>query len=71
MKSEHLEKRFGIIAVEKGFVTPAQVLDAMEIQFMENMEQRRHRSIGEILSKQGLLTQSQVKEVLESMDIPI
>ena len=71
MTSEHLEKRFGIIAVEKGFVTPAQVLDATEIQVTENMEQRRHRTIGEILLKQDVTTQSQIKEVLESMDIPI
>lgn len=71
MRKEHLEKPFGIIAVEKGYITPAQVLPAMEMQLKENMEKRTHRSVGEILVDMGYLNRSQCKEVLASIDIPI
>ena len=71
MSKEHVEKRFGIIAVEKGCITPAQVLEAMEIQVKENLEKRTHRSIGEILIELGYMTRLELKEILASMDIPI
>ena len=71
MSKEHLEKRFGIIAIEKGFVTPSQVLEAMETQLTENMHKNLHRSLGEILVEKGHMKRSQVKEVLSSMDMPI
>ncbi|MBN2124055.1 MAG: hypothetical protein JW821_07165 [Deltaproteobacteria bacterium] len=66
-----MEKRFGIIAVEKGFVAPAQVLEAMGIQIKENMQNQTHRSLGEILVEKGYMTRPQINEVLKSMDIPI
>lgn len=69
MSSEHLEKRFGIIAVEKGFVTPSQVLEAMEIQVKENMEKQIHRSLGEIMVEKGYLNPSQVNEILASLNL--
>lgn len=34
-------KRFGTVAVEKGFVTPEQVLEALNIQVRENISQKR------------------------------
>lgn len=49
-----LKNRFGTIAVDKGFITPAQLTDALAIQAQENIEQ-------------GLLTASQIDEVLETM----
>jgi hypothetical protein len=67
METEHLEKRFGIVAVEKGFVTPHQVVDAMRIQVMEDIECGKHRLIGRILLEQGILKLAQVDEVLESL----
>jgi hypothetical protein len=67
MEKEHLEKRFGVLAVEKGYVTPYQVIEALKIQVTEDMEKSKHRPIGVILSEQGLLTTSQLIDVLESM----
>jgi len=71
MTAEHYEKRFGMIAVEKGYITPSQVLEAMETQVKENMEKNRHRSLGELLVAMGYMTKAQVNEVLASMDIPL
>ena len=67
METEHLEKRFGIIAVEKRFITPEQLLEAMRIQVTEDMEKGAHRLLGRILLEQGLITTSQIDEVLESL----
>jgi hypothetical protein len=67
METEHLEKRFGIVAVEKGFVTAEQVVEAMRTQVLEDIECGKHRLIGRILLEQGILKLAQVDEVLESL----
>lgn len=68
MDSGHLEKRFGLVAVEKGFVTPEQVREALDIQFTENMAKRKHRFIGTILVDKGYMKHSQISEVLKAME---
>jgi hypothetical protein len=67
METEHLEKRFGILAVEKGFITADQVIEALKIQVMEDVEKGKHRLIGLILLEQGLISLSQIEEVLQSL----
>jgi hypothetical protein len=67
MEAEHLEKRFGVLAVEKGFVRADQVIDALRIQVMEDIERGEHRLIGRILLEQGVITLSQIDEVLDAM----
>jgi hypothetical protein len=37
MAIKRLEKRFGTIAVEKGFITVSQLMDAFEIQVREDV----------------------------------
>jgi hypothetical protein len=67
METEHLEKRFGVLAVEMGLITANQVIDALRIQVTEDVEKGKHRLIGRILLEQGLITLSQIDEVLKSM----
>ncbi|UCF95433.1 MAG: hypothetical protein JSW39_15225 [Desulfobacterales bacterium] len=67
MKEKKGEKRFGCIAVEKGFIAPDQLVQALEIQARENVEQGTHRLLGQILADMGLLSQDQVEEILETM----
>lgn len=73
METEHLEKRFGILAVEKGLITSDQVIDAMRIQILEDVEKGKHRLIGLILLEQGVLSLGQIDEVLKTMgkNLPI
>jgi hypothetical protein len=61
------DKRFGVTAVEKGFITLDQLFDAMKIQLTEEIEKREHRLIGTILFDMGILSPSQIDEVLASM----
>ena len=60
------EKLFGAIAVKKGYVSKEQVVKALEIQRKEVMERTGHRLIGAILCDMGLMTISQILDVLES-----
>jgi hypothetical protein len=67
METEHLEKRFGVWAVEKGYVTPDEIIEALKIQVMEDVEKGKHRAIGVILLERGLITTSQLIDVLKAM----
>ncbi len=70
MDKENIEMRFGTIAVEKGFVTADQVIEAMNIQILEDIEKQEHRLIGSILLDQGIITISQIDEVLKDLVNP-
>ncbi len=67
METEQFEKRFGVIAIEKGFITPEQLIEAIKIQVMEDIEDGKHRLIGRILLEQELITIPQIDEVLGSL----
>ena len=64
METGHLEKRFGVIAIEKGYCTAEQVIEAMKIQVMEDVNNRKHRLIGRILLEQRVMTLEQINQVL-------
>ena len=71
MATEQIEKRFGVIALKKGFVTSGQVIGAMEIQVVEDIAGREHRRLGEIMVEQRFMEKSQVEEVLKTMHFPM
>ena len=58
------EKRFGNIAVEKGFITSDQLIHALNTQVQEECDRSRHRLIGQILLELNLISAEQIKEVL-------
>jgi hypothetical protein len=60
------KKRFGSIAVEKGFITPNQLIDALKIQVTEEVMTGKHTLLGKILLSQGIINEQQINEVLES-----
>ena len=64
---EHYERQFGIIAIEKGFIKPDNLIDALKIQVKEDIEYKKHRLIGEILMEKGCPSPSQIQEILEAI----
>jgi hypothetical protein len=62
------ELRFGVVPVEKGFITPDQLFEALKVQVREDLEKETHRLVGEILLEQGAMTPEQKDEVLEVLD---
>ncbi len=72
MKEEDIDKeiskkycpRFGMIAVDKGFVTPDQLKEALAKQIEDDLSARPHRVIGRIFFEDGRMTHRQIEEVL-------
>lgn len=64
---EHYEKQFGIIAIEKGFITSDMLIEALKTQVEEEVDFRTHRLIGEILMEKDYLTAMQIQEILNAI----
>lgn len=56
--------RFGEIAVEKGFISEAQLNSALRIQVEDELAQRSRRFLGVILFDKDWMTSEQIEEVL-------
>lgn len=67
MENEQQEIRFGILAVNKGFVTPDQIVKAFETQLAEDLSKGEHKPIGRILLDQELITTEQLDEILRDL----
>lgn len=69
MSESKLDKRFGSVAIDKGFITLEHLIEAMKIQILENLDSSDHRLIGQILWEKGYITTEQINEVLKTMGI--
>ena len=65
---KNYQKRFGTIAVDKGYINKDQLITALEIQAKENVMDGKHRLLGQIMVDEGLLTTAQVDEILETLN---
>lgn len=65
---KNYQKRFGTIAVDKGYINKDQLILALEKQAKENVMEGKHRLLGQILVEEGLITTTQVEEILETMN---
>jgi len=65
---EKVDRSFGDIAIEKGFITKDQLDMALRIQMDEYSTTGIRRAIGRILLNEGLITMQQIGEVLKSKD---
>ena len=63
------EKRFGVVAVEKGLITRDQLFEALKAQVDQELENGIHQLFGEILCEQGAMTWAQVGEVLQTLGV--
>jgi hypothetical protein len=64
MLPNRMNKRFGQLAMEKSFVTLDQIIEALTIQTREDVEKKRHRTIGEILLDLGYINTRQIQMVI-------
>lgn len=69
-KTETYEKRFGVTAIDLGFITAEQLVAALRTQVGEDVQEGKHRLLGQILREDGLLTPDQVEEVLRRSLVP-
>ncbi len=66
--SNKLCTRFGVIAVNKGFVTLDQLKEGLTEQAEDNISERPHRLIGRIFFEKGLITAEQIDLVLNELE---
>jgi hypothetical protein len=66
-KIEHYEKRFGINAIDKGFITADDLVKGLTVQVGEDIRKVPHRLLGKILFDMGLMTAQQIEEVLSGI----
>jgi hypothetical protein len=64
MKGKTVEIRFGIVAIDKGFITAEQLIEALKTQVIGAIEKKEHKLIGTILLEMGLVTREQIDEVV-------
>lgn len=60
-------KRFGAIAMEKGFITLEQLVEALTAQIREEAASGSHRLIGTILFEQDALTGPELQQVVDEV----
>ena len=63
------EKRFGTVAIEKGFITKEQLIDALRTQVEEEVEQGAHRFIGSILVEKEAINAKQLGTVFMALGL--
>ena len=59
--------RFGVIAVDKGFVTADQLKEALTEQADDNLSNKPHRRIGRVFFDKGWMTDEQIDTVLNEL----
>jgi len=64
---EYYEKRFGLIAIEMGYISIDDLIRAIKIQVEEDVANKPHRLIGEILLDMNCLTATHIQEILDSV----
>ncbi len=67
MTLETLQEEFGVIAEQRGFVSPVQILEALGIHVTANTKKGKYRFIASILYDQGFITKTQINEALDSL----
>lgn len=69
MSSEKFDKRFGLIAIKKGYIAFEQAYEALVTQVTEELDSAKRRPIGEILYEKGHMTPIQINRVLAFMGL--
>ena len=67
MTLETLQEEFAVIAEQRGFVSPAQIMEALEIPVNGNTVKENYRFIASLLYDQGFITRTQINEALDSL----
>ncbi len=68
MGDKKMDKTFGAMAVEKGFISQEDLDEALRIQMDELKAREKARPIGRILLNEGLITMQQVGDVLKALE---
>ncbi len=62
-----MKKKFGMVAVEKGYITHRQLEEAVCLQIELEFHRGETMQVGEVLVKKGYLIEQQVDEVMKTL----
>ena len=62
------QRRFGLIALEKGFIKADQLYEALITQRAQETGGAERRPLGMILKDRGYLTVSQINEIMQALE---
>jgi len=65
--TSHYEKRFGLIAVEKGFISQEDLIHALTVQVREDIENGSHRLIGELFFDLKMMSENEIEDVVKEI----
>ena len=68
MSDNQTEVPFGVTAIQKGFVTLEQVVDALGVQAEEHLSTGEYRRIGQILLEQQAIESTQLDEIDQTLE---
>jgi len=60
-------QRFGTIAVNRGYVTPKQLKEALVEQVDDDLASRPHQLLGKIFYEKNLMNLNQIDQVLDDL----
>ncbi len=66
-KIKYYEKRFGITAIEKGFISYKDLNEALKVQVGEKIEIGKNRLLGGILLQKDKITARQIDDVVKTL----
>lgn len=69
MSMKKFDKRFGMMAIKKGYIAFEQAYEALSTQVAEELDSAKRRPLGEILHEKGYMTPDQIDGVLAAMGI--
>ena len=58
-------KFFGAVALEKKFVTPEQLYEALTLQARAKVDGKDEKLLGQLLLEMGHITEDQIRQVLD------
>ena len=64
MATKEIQKHFGAVAIEKGYITLDQLVEARKTQIREEHTKQRFKRIGEIFLELGYIDETQAEEIL-------
>ncbi len=64
---DQYEKLFGIIAIEKGFISRNDLINALTIQVKEHAKNNNQRFIRNILLDHNIIPANQIEEVVKAI----
>ena len=70
MVGKTFNKRFGTVAIEKGYITKEELIQAMKLQIESDLDGTEPKLIGAILHDLNYMTSQQIDKVLESLSNP-